>query len=116
MSGTFDRELFADRMVAARRDADMSQAALAEAVDVSTETISRIERGAYEASLASAAGIATVLGVGLDYLTGIDEGDEQRNNPKSSPVAAKLSAKIADLSPSAQKALLRLVEHIPAVE
>jgi len=56
------------RVALQRKVAKLTQAALAEKVGVSDETISRLERGAAVPSLARLEQIATALGVGLDEL------------------------------------------------
>lgn len=56
------------RVALQRKVAKLTQAALAEKVGVSDETISRLERGAAVPSLARLEQIAAALGVGLDEL------------------------------------------------
>jgi putative transcriptional regulator len=65
-----DRRSLAKSLRAARERADLTQAALADLVGVSTETISRIERGAFEPSLSTAHDIAVALAMSLDTLLG----------------------------------------------
>jgi putative transcriptional regulator len=53
----------------------MSQAALAEAIGVTRQTVIAIEQGRYSPSLESAFRIARVFGVGLEDVFGWDEPD-----------------------------------------
>ena len=61
-----------------RRSAGWSQARLAERVNVSTETISRLETGATMPSLTRLAAIARALDVDLPDLFRRDDGDEHQ--------------------------------------
>lgn len=55
---------------ALRRVRGLTQAALAELAGVTDETVSRLERGAFEPSLSTAIAIAKALEVSLDELLG----------------------------------------------
>ena len=63
-----DREMLAYNLREARQSQGLSQAALAERVGVSTETVSRFERGAYEPALSTAFDLSRALGLSLDAL------------------------------------------------
>lgn len=65
---TIDYKLIGKRLKAHRRKMRITQAVLAESVDVSDTYISRIETGAKKASLSSLAKIAHVLGISLDAI------------------------------------------------
>jgi transcriptional regulator with XRE-family HTH domain len=64
------------RIAERRRSAGWSQARLAEKVNLSTETISRLETGATMPSLTRLAAIAQALDVNLPDLFRRDDGDE----------------------------------------
>lgn len=67
------------RIAARRRSAQLTQAALAERIDVTTETISRIERGRTVPSLSSLDRIARALGCELhEFLRDDAERDADR--------------------------------------
>ena len=102
-------KILARRVVAARTRHGLTQAALAEAVDVTNETISRIERGRFEPSLTTACRLAKALGVSLDYLAGGLEG-AQSTAHATSPVVRRISGEVANLAPDAQRALLALAK------
>lgn len=56
------------RIKAARNAAGMTQSRLAERAGIEVQSLSRIERGAYEPSLSTAVGLAGALGLTLDQL------------------------------------------------
>lgn len=96
----------------------MTQAALAEAAGVTDETVSRIERGAYEPALSTVVAVAEALGLSLDELAGAGS-DEPARRPRSrpdSPVAARITERIGLLDPATLRAVLRLVEAIGVAE
>ncbi len=66
----FDAAAIGKRVRDARVSAGLTQAGLAEAAAISDETVSRIERGAYEPAISTAVALANALGVSLDALTG----------------------------------------------
>ena len=53
----------------------MSQAALADAIGVTRQTVVAIEKGHYSPSLESAFRIARLFGVGIEDIFGWDEGE-----------------------------------------
>ena len=68
-----DRKSVGTRVRKARVSAGfVTQARFAEAANVSDETISRIERGAYEPALSTMVDIAAVLGTSIDALVGLE--------------------------------------------
>lgn len=114
MGPGFSREQFAETVRENRKMAGLSQAALAEAVGVSTETISRLERGAFEPSLSTACAVAAVLGKSLDALIGEDGGKVGSPNRRDrSPILEQLIAQLEELPPAAHRALLKVVQLIP---
>ena len=66
--------MFGGNVKAARRRAGLTQEALAEAAAVSPETVSRIERGAFEPSLSTAIAISEALEISIDRLAGRPRG------------------------------------------
>jgi transcriptional regulator with XRE-family HTH domain len=90
----------------------MTQAQLAELVDVSDETISRIERGAFEPTISTILGIAEALGVSLDALVQSGPASQLRASP--SPIVQQLATRAAQLDPPSQRALLVLAQLLPS--
>ena len=82
------REVFGAHVRARRLELAMTQEEVAERAGLSAETVSRVERAAYEASLSSAAAIADALGMSLDALLGrpqtVDDGDLELHRMVSS--------------------------------
>ena len=67
------------RIAALRRQQRWSQGELAEKLNISPSTIGMYEQGRREPSLETAAGIAEIFGVSLDYLvTGVPSCEERR--------------------------------------
>ena len=77
-----------------RRQAGFSQASLAERSDLSTETISRIERGKFEPSVSSLLSVADALDVTLDVLVGRQRSDGQRPPRDHTAIATKTAEKV----------------------
>ncbi len=97
----------------ARERAGLSQAAVAEAAGVSSETVSRIEREQNEPELSTAIAMARALGFEI-RLTGPDVPKELREVDAHLPlVVTQLAARTVLLDATAQKALLRLAELLP---
>ncbi|MFM2152261.1 MAG: hypothetical protein RL199_696 [Pseudomonadota bacterium] len=63
-----DRTRVAQSIRQARESAGLTQARLAEAAGIAEQSLSRVERGAYEPALSTVWAIAHVLGVSLDEL------------------------------------------------
>lgn len=61
---------FGSRMIQARKDKNLSQDALAKALEATPTTIGRYERDEVKPSIEMAAKIAAVLEVSLDFLIG----------------------------------------------
>ena len=64
------------KIKAARAEKDMTQGALAEAVGISRQTVSAIEKGEYNPTIRLCRAICRVLGKTLDELFWEDEEDE----------------------------------------
>ena len=94
----------------ARELAGLTQAALAEIADVTTETISRLERGLYDPAVSTLIAVADALDMDLDYLTG--RGPQSSDAPRSA-TALRLQQRIGELDVQSQRALLKVVELIP---
>jgi putative transcriptional regulator len=65
-----DKTRVAQAIRQAREKAGLTQARLAEAAGIAEQSLSRLERGAYEPALSTVWSIAQVLGVTLDALVG----------------------------------------------
>jgi transcriptional regulator with XRE-family HTH domain len=111
-STAFNRAAFGDRLRALRAKKGLSQAELAELADLSDETVSRVERGAYDPSISSTVALARALGVSVDYLVGMADRNKRRNDT-GSPAVSRLAARAEKLPAKAQRALLRLAELLP---
>ncbi len=66
---------FSKRLIAARKDKELSQGELADMVDSTSITIGRYERDEVKPPLEAAAKIAAALGVSLDYLAGLTDNE-----------------------------------------
>jgi transcriptional regulator with XRE-family HTH domain len=95
------------RVREARQRAGLTQAALAEAAGVTDETVSRLERGAYEPSLSTVLALAAALGTDVASLA---SGAAQAGPPLTSPLLRRLHAQLERLDVPAQSALLRIAE------
>jgi|GEM_PF-4837318 len=96
---------------AARDKAGLTQAGLAEAADISDETVSRIERGAYEPAVSTLISLSDALGVSLEQLIGRARGAPPKQ--ARSPLVARLAER-ADLLPhEGVHTLLRLAMMLP---
>jgi repressor LexA len=112
-----DTRRIAESVRTARGLASMSQADLAEAARVSDETISRIERGAYEPSVSTLVALAKALDVSLDHLVGREGirapvSKKGRHAPKD-PVVARLMRRLPHLTPEGAAILVRVAELLP---
>ncbi len=100
----FDAKVVGDRVKRARRDVGLTQAALAEAAGISDETISRIERGAYEPAVSTMMALTDALGVSLDSLAGRSEA--QKATPRvEAPLLRRLTEEAERLDAEAIAAL-----------
>ena len=66
----FDQQKFSTRIRKLRRDADISQAVLAEAIGVCTNQISQMEKGLKTTSLPKLCLLCDYFNVSADYLLG----------------------------------------------
>ena len=63
-------EILGDRIRLVRTSRDLSQEKLAEAANLTRESINRIEKGSLKAKLDTIAVIASILNIPIDYLIG----------------------------------------------
>ena len=107
-----DPKVIGKRVKEARGRARLTQADLAEAAGVTDETVSRIERGAYEPALSTAVAFSDALGVPLAWLaTARAEGPPVA---PASPLFERLAATARALEPEALRALVRMAEVLAA--
>lgn len=98
-----------ERLRRARQKAGLTQAALAEAAGVTDETISRVERGAYEPALSTLMAIVTALDVDLSAVA--EPEVRGRSSPnRSSPLTRRLLEQFERLDAPAQRTLVKLAE------
>jgi DNA-binding XRE family transcriptional regulator len=98
-------EKLAEKVRELRQKKGLTQAQLAEAVDVTNETISRLERGAYEPALSTAVSVAKTLGINLTDLTAAPE-----KVSAVSPVLRRITQQLSRLDGRAHSAILSVVE------
>lgn len=107
----FDPKALGARVKAVRSRAGLTQAGLAEAAGVSDETVSRIERGAYEPAVSTLVALADALRVPLDVLVG--RAAPSRGKSRVPPLARRLIDAVAALTPDAMGAVLRVALLLP---
>jgi transcriptional regulator with XRE-family HTH domain len=107
----FDAKTIGKRVKSVRDRAELTQAGLAEAAGITDETVSRIERGAYEPALSTLVALADALGMSLDALAGRSAyGKTKRREP---PLVSRLAERAALLEPAGVTALLRIAKLLP---
>lgn len=110
-----DSASFGDRLKSLRQSRKLTQAVLAERAGVTDETVSRVERGAFEPALSTAIALARALDTPLDALTGGAESDTHRPLPHPlAPAVQRLVDLVLALDSDAQMALLRMAELLHA--
>ena len=72
----FSKEIFANRLLALRKEKGVAQQAVAEHLGVSFHQVSKMETGQRSASLEVACALADYFNVSLDYLVGRSEDPE----------------------------------------
>jgi putative transcriptional regulator len=107
----FDASAVGKRVRDARVSAGLTQAGLAEAAGVTDETVSRIERGAYEPAVSTAVALADALGVSLDALTG--RSAARRPRQRGSPLVRRLAERAEKLDEKGVSALLQVALQLP---
>lgn len=108
MAGADFQEL-ARRVREAREGARLTQAGLAEAAGLHDESVSRVERAAFEPSLSTVVALVDALGVGVDALLG-REPLKRPAKEKISPAVRRLADLAGRLPDDALGALLRMAE------
>lgn len=86
-----DYRLLGERIKHERLNVGLTQEALAEKVEITTQYVSQIERGERKLSLETFVRISKVLGVSTDYLL-------QSNRKKANPGIDKLNALLSNKS------------------
>lgn len=98
---------------AARARAKLTQAGLAEQAGVTDETISRIERAAFEPSLSTVNDIAEALGTSVDALLGRRSGYVlARDTVTPSAETGRIVATLERLPPPTRTALVTLIDAL----
>lgn len=106
-----DAKALGDRVREVRQGAGLTQAQLAETAGITDETVSRLERGAYEPALSTMIAVAEALDVDPFDLV---RGEPVHVRTIRSPIARKLQSVVARLDPESQSVLLRLSELLAA--
>lgn len=111
----FEPSPFGERLRSLRQTRKLTQADLAERAGVTDETVSRVERGAFEPALSTAIALAQALGTPLDALTGSGAEEASHSLPRPiAPSVQKLVDLVLALDSDAQMALLRMAELLYA--
>lgn len=97
------------RLAALRKEAGLSQAALAEAIGIPQRTISFYEREAGALPSTLVPRLAKALGVSMEELLGIDNGAQRAKRGPKSQLERQLEA-IATLPRNQQQKILAVVE------
>jgi transcriptional regulator with XRE-family HTH domain len=118
---SFDALALVGRLVRAREQAGLTQAAVAEAAGVSVETVSRVERALHEPELSTVIALAHALGYQLTLLPigradidgppddgAIDSVSPQAQPP--SPLVRLLATTAEELDGPSLRAVLRVAE------
>jgi transcriptional regulator with XRE-family HTH domain len=100
-------------LAALRKQAGLSQAALAEAVGIPQRTISFYEREAVAIPSTLVPRLAKVLGVSVDELLGINNGSHRAKRGPKSQLERQLEA-VASLPRNQQQKILAVVEAMIA--
>jgi transcriptional regulator with XRE-family HTH domain len=101
------------RLAALRKQAGLSQAALAKAVGIPQRTVSFYEREAGAIPSTLVPGLANALGVSVDQLLGIGDGAQRAKRGPKSQLERQLEA-IATLPRNQQQKILAVVEAMIA--
>ncbi len=103
-------ETIGERARAARLQAKLTQADLAERLDIAPEVYGRLERGLMLPSVRTLRKLAGVLGVRADHLLGLDNGKPPLSVPHPAddlpPEARRLVRRAAGLSPRQLRLLI----------
>jgi transcriptional regulator with XRE-family HTH domain len=106
----------ANALKLARSRARLTQAQLAERANITDETISRIERGAFEPSLSTLHDIADALGASVDELIGrLNRPLVARDGAAPGAETLRVAAAIDRLPTPTRSALVALIESLGAL-
>jgi transcriptional regulator with XRE-family HTH domain len=106
-----DNEAIGRALRAAREKVGLTQAQLAETIGVTNETISRVERGAYEPAFSTMVALAQALNFRIDSMAaGVLAGEV---SVSTSPLVRRLAERASQLEPEAIQVLIRLAELLP---
>jgi putative transcriptional regulator len=112
----FDAKEVGLRVKALRQAQRLTQSALAEAAGVTDETISRLERGAYEPAVSTLVLVAEALGTTLDMLVHERFSLDVMRNVGPDTVKSQLIRRIEDrleeLDVATLRALVKVVERM----
>ena len=99
-----DRRQLASLVKSARERAGLTQAKLAEDAGITDETVSRLERGAYEPSLATILAIARALGTTVEALT------EVSSSASGARRGQVQTVDLGKLAPDSRRIVTRLID------
>lgn len=77
---SIDYEMLGDRIRLARTNRSLSQEELAEAVNLTRESINRIEKGTFKPKLETVTQIAGILNIPVDYLISSDSNCDEKDS------------------------------------
>ena len=104
-------EIIRSRIAARMKEMDnMSQAALAESAGITRAGINQILKGPRTPTLPVLRKIASVLGVSIDYLTGVSEAPDVEAAIKSDPNQLDFFRNFQGLGPEDQKKMKKIME------
>ena len=103
-----DYQNIAKRIKAARKLANLTQAELAEKIDISTNAVAKLENNLMTASLQTLVNIANVLNVDINYLL-LDEG---RSNDEETSLDAFLDSLIHSLSLRDKEFIIHIINGL----
>lgn len=107
--GSFDSVALGVRVKSLRRERKLTQAGLAECAGVTDETVSRVERGAFEPSVSTVVALALALQTSPDVLLG--SADKRESVPQAlPPFVQRLIDLVLALDVESQAVLLRMAE------
>ena len=101
-------EILGDRIRHVRTSRDLSQEKLAEAANLTRETINRIEKGSLKAKLDTIAVIAGILNIPIDYLIGNEE-------DLSADTEAEIRALLLDCNRLEKKILVETMRSLKTI-
>jgi len=94
-----------------REDRDLSQAELAQRVEVSTGHISRLENGRYQPSVELLRKLATEFEVTTDFLLNEEEGEFRPVSLEDQPLAQRIEL-LERLDPEEKAAVIKIIDGL----